>query len=59
MLPITVPLAFIALLELPFLPAIMINLPKSALLIMLITAMLGGASSINIYTNYIYFRDNW
>ncbi len=48
----------IALLEVPFLPAIMIYLPKSTILIMVLTFVIGSISAANIYANYKYFEVN-
>jgi len=48
----------IALIEIPFLPAIMIYLPNSALLIMILTAIIGTLGATNLYVNYKFFETN-
>ncbi len=57
--PISVLPVLIALLEVPFLPAIMIYLPHSALLIMLITVIIGSLGAVNLYVNYRFLINNW
>ena len=48
----------ITLIEIPFLPAIMIYLPQSTLLIMMLTAVIGTLSATNLYVNYKFFETN-
>ena len=48
----------IALIEIPFLPAIMIYLPHSTLLIMMLTAVVGSMGAMNLYVNYKFFESN-
>lgn len=57
--PISVIPVLIAILEVPFLPAIMIYLPKSVLQIMLITVIIGSLGAINLYVNYRFLINNW
>ena len=57
--PISVMPVVIALLEVPFLPAIMIYLPHSVLMIMAITVITGSIGAINLYVNYRFLINNW